>query len=181
MVNVRESANFGVDRLIGARCAGKWNLAFPSETYIAYNNLPCTTVQACDKSELACCFSLVPHMNQTSLWEGRCEDTYRWEAIRRHPGNSPWYGLCRCRCWLQYTASAGGRSCSNEWWKTASANTQQFSDSAIESVAEDKRQRYTWLSVRLGKTIELGRPTCSSVELQRQQSAVALVPTPDQP
>jgi hypothetical protein len=38
-------ANFGVNRLRGVGSAGSRKLTLPSEAFIAYNNLPCTTMQ----------------------------------------------------------------------------------------------------------------------------------------
>jgi hypothetical protein len=43
-------ANFGVSRFIGLGAVGGAFLDFAFKTYMAYNNLPCTTVQACDSS-----------------------------------------------------------------------------------------------------------------------------------
>ncbi len=45
-------AKFGVDRLIGAGSAGSRNVAVPFKRYMTGNNLPCTTVQACDQGQL---------------------------------------------------------------------------------------------------------------------------------
>jgi hypothetical protein len=51
---VIKPVKFGVNRLIGAGCAGREKLPFHFKRHMAYNILLRTIVQACDKRVLEC-------------------------------------------------------------------------------------------------------------------------------